>query len=63
MGHLPHTRIQETATVGQALELNRRRLVRSERQRNDMKRWLDQGGMNDTFLRVRRAYELSLIHI
>jgi hypothetical protein len=55
--HLPQTRIQETAKVDQALALNRRRLVRSERQRNDMKRWLDQGGMNDTFLRVRRAYE------
>lgn len=57
MGHPLHTRAQEKATVGQALTLYRRRLVRTDRQRNELKHWLDQGGMQYAFYRVRKAYE------
>lgn len=57
MGHPFHIRAKEKAIASQTTELYRRRLVRTDRQRSELQVWLEKGGMNVAFHRVRRAYE------
>ncbi|MBM3918780.1 MAG: hypothetical protein FJ344_04660 [Sphingomonadales bacterium] len=57
MSHPLHARFKEKAPVGPDTELYLRRLVRSDRYRSEMQEWLEKGGMNYAYQRVKKAYE------
>ena len=57
MSHPLHTDYREKTRILRTTELYRRRLVRTERQRSELQTWLEKGGMNHSFHRVKKAYE------
>jgi len=57
VSHPLHTDFREKSQARRAIELYRRRLVRTGRQRTELQNWLEKGGMGYSFRLVKKAYE------